>query len=240
MFIHAEGGIMNCAIIVAAGKSERMGANMDKAFLSLGPKPVLAYSVQAFEDCEDIDSIVLVVRKDRIESARKMAGIFGCSKVDQVVAGGGKRQVSVMNGLNALSDDARIVCVHDGARPCVTPHLISETIKSAKRHGTGIAASRITDTVKYVERGHKITKTMDRSKLWTVQTPQTFKVSLLRQAFEHITKENITVTDEASAVELIHDDVRLIESIEPNLKITTVEDLPVAAAMLKLEASNIF
>ena len=145
-----------------------------------------------------------------------------------------------MNGLNALSDDARIVCVHDGARPCVTPHLISETIKSAKRYGTGIAASRITDTVKYVERGHKITKTMDRSKLWTVQTPQTFKVSLLCKAFEHITKENITVTDEASAVELIHDDVRLIESIEPNLKITTVEDLPVAAAMLKLEASNIF
>ena len=231
---------MNCAIIVAAGKSERMGANMDKAFLSLGPKPVLAYSVQAFEDCEDIDSIVLVVRKDRIEGAKKMAGIFGCSKVDQVVAGGSKRQASVMNGLNALSDDARIVCVHDGARPCVTPHLISETIKSAKRYGTGIAASRITDTVKYVERGHKITKTMDRSKLWTVQTPQTFKVSLLCKAFEHITKENITVTDEASAVELIHDDVRLIESIEPNLKITTVEDLPVAAAMLKLEASNIF
>lgn len=228
---------MNCAIIVAAGKSERMGANTDKAFLSLGQKPVLAYSLQAFEDCEDIDSIVLVVRKDRVEGANKMAQIFGCSKVTAVVAGGAKRQASVLNGINALSEDARIVTVHDGARPCVTPHLISETIKTAKRYGSAIAASRITDTVKYVERGLKINKTMDRSKLWAVQTPQTFKIDLLRNAFKHIQEKEITVTDEASAVELISDEVRLVETTEPNLKITTADDLPIAAAMLKLDSS---
>ncbi|MCK5529541.1 MAG: 2-C-methyl-D-erythritol 4-phosphate cytidylyltransferase [Kiritimatiellae bacterium] len=228
---------MNCAIIVAAGKSERMGANTDKAFLSLGQKPVLAYSLQAFEDCEDIDAIVLVVRKDRVEGAGKMAQIFGCSKVINVIAGGTKRQASVMNGLNCLNDDARIVTVHDGARPCVTPALISETIRTAKRYGSAIAANRITDTVKYVERGLKIGKTMDRSKLWTVQTPQTFKVDLLRKAFAHIQENDITVTDEASAVELISDEVRLVETTDPNLKITTADDLPVAAAMLKLDSS---
>jgi 2-C-methyl-D-erythritol 4-phosphate cytidylyltransferase len=232
--------IMNCAIIVAAGKSERMGANTDKAFLSLGQKPVLAHSLQAFEDCEDIDAIVLVVRKDRVEGAGKMAQIFGCSKVIGVVAGGSKRQASVLNGLNALSDDTRIVTVHDGARPCVTPELISETIKTAKRYGSAIAASRITDTVKYVERGLKINKTMDRTKLWAVQTPQTFKLDLLKKAFDYIQEKEITVTDEAAAVELISDEVRLVETTEPNIKITTADDLPIAAAMLKLESNHNF
>ena len=228
---------MNCAIIVAAGKSERMGANTDKAFLSLGQKPVLAYSLQAFEDCEDIDAIVLVVRKDRIEGAGKMAQIFGCSKVIAVVAGGTKRQSSVLNGMNALGEDARIVTVHDGARPCITPHLISETIKIAKRYGSAISASRITDTVKFVERGLKINKTIDRTKLWTVQTPQTFKIDLLREAFNHIQKNDITVTDDAAAVELISDEVRLVETNNTNIKITTADDLPIAAAMLKLGSS---
>ncbi len=197
----------------------------------------MAYSLQAFEDCDDIDSIVLVVRKDRVEGAGKMAQIFGCSKVIAVVAGGAKRQASVLNGINALGEDTRIVVVHDGARPCVTQHIISETIKVAKRYGSAIAATRITDTVKFVERGLKINKTMDRSKLWTVQTPQTFKIDLLRQAFDHIQKNDITVTDEASAVELISDEVRLVETTEPNIKITTADDLPIAAAMLKLDSS---
>lgn len=231
---------MNCAVIVAAGKSERMGASVDKAFLSLGQKPVLAYALEAFEACEDIDEVVIVVRKDRIGGARGMAQIFGCSKVVSVVAGAAKRQASVMNGLDALNEDAKIVVVHDGARPCVTPALISETIKVAKRYGSGIAATRTTDTVKYVDRGLKVTKTMDRTKLWTTQTPQTFKVDLLRQAFEVVRKKDLTVTDEASAVELISDEVRLVEAVDPNIKITTADDLPVAAALLKLDMPGSF
>ena len=224
---------MNYGVIVAAGKSERMGAKVDKAFLSLGTRPVLAYSLQAFEKCHDIDGIILVCRKDRMESARAMASIFGISKLKRVVAGGSKRQVSVGNGLSALSDEVGIVAVHDGARPCVTAELISDTIKSAKRYGSGVAAVKVTDTVKHVESGLTVSKTVDRTKLWAVQTPQTFKRDLLEKAFDKVKKKKATVTDEASAVELV-DRVHLVNAPVSNIKITTADDLALAAALLKL------
>jgi 2-C-methyl-D-erythritol 4-phosphate cytidylyltransferase len=225
---------LNYGIIVAGGRSERMGAKVDKAFLSLGPRPVLAHSLMAFERCTDIEGIVLVTRKERLDAARSLADMFGCSKLIQIVAGGAMRQASVQNGLAALPDDAAVVAVHDGARPMVSPELISETIKTAKRYGSGVAAVRINDTVKYVERGLKVTRTLDRSKLWAVQTPQTFKVKLLRDAFAVVTEKNAVVTDEASAVELMGEPVHLVESSVMNIKITTPEDLAVATTLLNL------
>jgi 2-C-methyl-D-erythritol 4-phosphate cytidylyltransferase len=224
---------MNSAIIVAAGKSERMGKDIDKAFLHLATRPVLAYSMQAFEACPDIDEVVLVVRKDRIESARGMAHVFGCSKVRKVVAGGSMRQDSVANGLAELSDDSEIVAIHDGARPCVTPQLISETVKVAKRHGAAVAATRMTDTVKLVEKGTTVSKTLDRSKIWTVQTPQTFRVRLLRDAYKSLREKEMVVTDDAAVVELFGHDVHLVPATTPNMKITTTEDLPVMAVLLE-------
>lgn len=225
---------MNSAIIVAAGKSERMGSNTDKAFLSLGPNPVVAWSLLAFEQCEDIDQIVLVVRKDQVMAAKSVVQMFGISKIRTVVAGGGRRQDSVLIGMNEMDPDTRVVVVHDGARPCVTPELISETIKSAKRNGCGIAAARVWDTVKYVERGMTVDHTVDRTKLWSVQTPQAFNSELLRRAYRAVEEQKVTVTDEASAVELIGEPVRLVEWMRPNLKITTAEDLPLAAAAMKI------
>ena len=225
---------MNAGIIVAAGKSERMGVDADKAFLSLGVKPVLAYSLLAFEKCPDIDIVVLVVRKDRLGAARGMAQMFGCMKVKKVIAGGARRQVSVQNGLASLGDDVKVVSVHDGARPCVTARLISETIHTAKRYGSGVAAVKITDTIKHVDRGVVISQTLDRSKLWAVQTPQSFRKELLVKAFAVVNKKHLTVTDEASAVELVAKDVRLVPAPVSNLKITTVDDLALAAALLKL------
>jgi 2-C-methyl-D-erythritol 4-phosphate cytidylyltransferase len=224
---------MNYGVVVAAGKSERMGAKVDKAFLSLGTRPVLAYSLLAFEKCHDIEGIILVCRKDRMESARAMASLFGISKLKRVVAGGSKRQVSVGNGLAVLGDEVDIVAVHDGARPCITPELISDTIKSAKRYGSGVAAVKVTDTVKHVESGLTVSKTVDRSKLWAVQTPQTFKRELLEKAFDKIKKKKSTVTDEASAVELVSK-VHLVNAPVSNIKITTADDLALAAALLKL------
>lgn len=225
---------MNVGIIVAAGKSERVGPNVDKAFLSLGTKPVIAYSLTAFEKCPDIDSVILVVRKDRVESARAMVRMYGCSKVARVVAGGSKRQASVLIGLDLIGDEAKMVTVHDGARPCVTPELISETIKVAAKYGSGIAGVKLTDTVKYVEKGVTVKKTVDREKLWAVQTPQSFKVDLLRKAFDMLKKKGVTVTDEAQAVELVSDSVRLVPSKFSNVKITTADDLVLASAILRL------
>jgi 2-C-methyl-D-erythritol 4-phosphate cytidylyltransferase len=220
-------------IIVAAGKSERMGPSVDKAFLNLGSQPVLAYSLQAFEKCPDIDGVILVVRKDRLEAARGMVQMFGCSKVTRVVAGGPQRQISVQNGLALLSDDVTIVAVHDGARPCVTPYLISATVKSAKKYGSGVAAVKITDTLKEVPRGLTVSKTVDRSKLWAVQTPQTFRSDLLKHGYDRVKKRGKTVTDEASAVELVCKDIKLVPSSWTNIKITTAEDLSIASALLK-------
>jgi 2-C-methyl-D-erythritol 4-phosphate cytidylyltransferase len=226
---------MNYGVIVAAGKSERMGPNVDKAFLSLGTKPVLAYSVQAFEKCVDIDGIILVVRKDRLDAARGMSQMFGCAKVKKVVAGGQRRQDSVKseNGINALPPDVKIVAIHDGARPCVTPALITETIRSAKRYGSGVAAIKVTDTVKIVERGSTVSKTMDRSKLWVVQTPQTFRVDLLQKALETVNRKGAAVTDDATAVELAGEDVHLVPGVLQNIKITTADDLTLAALLLR-------
>ncbi len=225
---------MNYGLIVAAGKSERMGPKVDKAFLSLGTKPVLAYALDAFERCEDIDGIVLVVRKDRVDAARNLVQMYGFAKVRRVVAGGAQRQDSVAIGLAEMGPEVRIVAVHDGARPCVSTDIIAETIKSAKRNGSGVAAMKVTDTVKYVERGMTVTKTVDRSKFWTVQTPQTFKRELLEQAFDKLTKSHAMVTDEATAVELLGEPVRLVPSSAANIKITSPDDLPLAAALLKL------
>lgn len=223
---------MVTAIIVAAGKSERMGTGADKAFLNLGPRPVVAWSLLAFEKCPEIDRIVLVVRKEQLVAAKAVAKMFGISKLLAVVAGGAKRQDSVMNGIKALDIDTRLVVIHDGARPCVTSETISETVKQARRAGAVVVGRRIWDTVKFVEKGTTITRTEDRSKLWAVQTPQAFDVKLLKRAYANVVEKKIEVTDDASAVELLGEPVKIFECEKPNLKITTVEDLRLAAAIV--------
>jgi len=225
---------MNVAIIVAAGKSERIGTGVDKAFLSLGAKPIVAWSLLAFEACPDIDQIILVVRKEQVLAAKSVAQMFGISKLRTIIPGGGKRQDSVMCGMEQMDPETRIVVVHDGARPCVTPELISETLRYARRNGCGVAATRVWDTIKYVERGTTVDHTLDRTKLWAVQTPQAFQVDLLKRAYKAVVEKKATVTDEAGAVELLGEPVRLVEWTRPNIKITTVEDMPLAAVAMKL------
>lgn len=221
-------------VIVAAGKSERMGPDVDKAFLSLGIRPVLAYSLAAFEHCPAIDGVVLVVRKDRMEAARGLAQVYGCAKVRKIVAGGATRQASVQNGMDALGDDVDVVAIHDGARPCVTPKVIEETVRTAKRCGSGVAAVKITDTVKEVERNMVVSRTVDRTRLWAVQTPQSFRVDLLRRAYAFVEKKKMTVTDDAAAVEELGERVQLVPSVWSNIKVTTPEDLALAATLLKV------
>ena len=221
---------MTNAIIVAAGKSERMGTGTDKAFLSLGNKPVVAWSLIAFEKCPDIDRIILVVRKEQQLAAKAVAKMFGISKLVAVVPGGNKRQESVQAGLAACDVDTRFVVVHDGARPCVTPEVISEVVKLAKRVGAATVGRRMTDTVKRVEKGTLVSATEERDKLWAVQTPQAFNFRVLQNAYKSLGRND--VTDDCQAVELSGEAVRIYENREPNFKITTVEDLQMASALL--------
>ena len=221
---------MTTAIIVAAGKSERMGTGTDKAFLSLGNKPVVAWSLLAFERCADVDRIVLVVRKEQQLAAKAVARMFGISKLIAIVPGGNKRQESVQAGLAACDADTRFVVVHDGARPCITPDVVSEVVKLAKRVGAATVGRRITDTVKRVEKGTAVSCTEDRDKLWAAQTPQAFHFKILANAYKNLGKND--VTDDCQAVELSGETVRIYENRAPNFKITTVEDLQIASALL--------
>jgi len=222
---------MTTAIILAAGKSERMGTNVDKAFLSLVDKPVLAWSLLAFERCREIDRIIIVVRKDQLLAAKAVAKMFGISKLDKIVAGGSRRQESVAAGLEACDLDTRYVVIHDGARPFVTPELVSDLIKVVKRTPAVSVARPVTDTLKEVLKGVTVEKTVPREKLWSVQTPQAFQIKELRAAHRALGKEE--VTDDCQALERAGVPVKLFEHLKPNLKITTPEDLQVATALLK-------
>ncbi len=222
---------MTTAIIVAAGKSERMGPGTDKAFLSLVNKPVVAWSLLAFERCPDVDRIVLVVRKDQLIASKAVVKMFGISKIHAIVAGGNKRQESVQAGLAACDIDTRYVVVHDGARPCVTSEMVSEVVKVVRRAPAVAIGRRMTDTVKRVEKGTTVSATEDRDKLWAVQTPQAFQFRTLRNAYKALDKRE--VTDDCQVVELAGEPVKIVECRRPNFKITTVEDLQFAGALLK-------
>ena len=222
---------MTTAIVLAAGKSERMGANVDKAFLSLVDKPILAWSLIAFERCPEIDRIVLVVRKDKLLASKEVAKRYGISKIQAIVAGGTKRQESVQAGFAACDIDTRHVVVHDAARPLVTSDVIGEVVKLAKRVPAVAVGRPMTDTVKRCEKGLQVTETVPREKLWAVQTPQAFQVKEFRAALKALGKSE--VTDYSQMVELNGGSVRIFESLKPNFKITTVEDLQIAGALLK-------
>ena len=222
---------MTTAIIVAAGKSERMGAGTDKAFLSLVNKPVVAWSLMAFEKCPNVDRIVLVVRKDQQLAAKAVGRMFGISKLVRIVPGGNRRQDSVQAGIAACDIDTRTVVIHDGARPLITPELISEVVKLGIRTGAATIGRRMIDTVKVIEKGTTVTRTEPRERLWQIQTPQAFQFRVLRDAYKALGKTE--VTDDCQAVEMSGGTVKVYESNRPNLKITTPDDLQVAAALLR-------
>lgn len=222
---------MTTAIILAAGKSERMGGTTDKAFLSLVNKPVVAWSLMAFEKCEAIDRIVLVVRKEQLLASKAVVKMFGISKIDKIVAGGSKRQESVAAGLSACDLDTRIVVVHDGARPMVTSEMISDVVKAAGKSASATIGRPVTDTIKLCGKGTSVEKTVPRDRLWQVQTPQAFPIGDLRAAYKALGKKE--VTDDCMAVEMNGGTVKIVQCLKPNFKITTVEDLQIVAALLK-------
>ncbi len=224
---------MIAAIILAAGRGERMGGKVDKAFIGLGPRPIVAYSLLVFESSPEIGAIVLVVRGDRVESTRELCNELGISKLFAIVEGGSLRQDSVRAGLAALPSEAGIVAIHDSARPLVTHELISATIDSARKTGSGVAARKIVDTIKVVTEGNVATSTLDRSNLWAVETPQTFDTELIRRAYDAVAEAGQTVTDDAGAIEFIGERARLVDSRKPNFKITVSDDLAVAEKLLR-------
>ncbi len=216
---------MISAIIVAAGSSRRMG--FDKLFADLGGQPVVAHSIAAFLDHPEIGEVVVVGTEGNRERLSALTeGI-------RVVMGGSERHFSVANGLEAISDGAEIVAVHDGARPLIHPDTISATLRAAREQGAAACARRITDTVKRANPDGQVIAGVDREHLWAMETPQCFQVPLLREAYRQVLDAKETVTDEVSAVERLGKPVFLVENPHPNPKITFPADLEFAARLLR-------
>ncbi len=216
-------------VIVAAGSATRMGG-IDKVMAPLGGEPMIARTVQAFQNCDAISEIVIVTREDLILPITGLCKDM--PKVTAVVTGGKSRQESVHLGLNALSDKVKLAAVHDGARPLITWQVIDRVVRAANTYGAAAPAIPVKDTIKVVE-GRVVKNTPDRASLFAVQTPQVFDFDLLRGALRKAELDGAAVTDDCSAVERMGMAVKIVEGDERNLKVTTPMDLKIAELLLE-------
>jgi 2-C-methyl-D-erythritol 4-phosphate cytidylyltransferase len=216
------------AVIVAAGRGERMGG-VEKMFTPLAGKPVLARVVDTFQKCKLIDQIVVVLAEQDLEKGEKLMARYGWSKVTDICSGGEERQQSVAAGLGRLKD-CQWVVIHDGARPLVTEDLIKKGLEAAKETGAAVAAVPVTDTIKLAADDGFILGTPPRKNLWAVQTPQVFRFDIITEA--HRRAEGMA-TDDASLVERLGYKVKLYMGSYDNMKITTQSDLALAESLVQ-------
>jgi 2-C-methyl-D-erythritol 4-phosphate cytidylyltransferase len=224
---------MISAVIVAAGQGTRMGLGVDKLFLELNGCPIVAHTWRRFDETRCVDELLMVVREGMQPAFTALAEKYQFRKPFRLVAGGKERQNSVWNGLEALSPQAEIVAIQDAARPCTSEALIAATVVAARETGAAVAAQPVTDTIKESRDGKLIERTLERSRLWAVQTPQTFRVEIIRRALSEVRRRDLLVTDDTAACELIGQPVRLVLSPQPNPKVTRPEDLPYVEALLR-------
>jgi 2-C-methyl-D-erythritol 4-phosphate cytidylyltransferase len=213
------------AVIAAAGSSQRM-AGVDKIFADLDGVPVLSRVMNVFQGCKSIDQVVIIVSQQNLDMGKRLVAENQWPKVSEVRAGGARRQDSVINGLAGLTG-CHWVVVHDGARPMVTSGLIERGLDAAAETGAAIAAVPVTDTIKVVV-GMTVEGTPPRSSLWSVQTPQVFRFSIIDQAYRKLAFE---VPDDAGAVERLGNKVKIYQGSYDNIKITTQDDLAVAGVL---------
>jgi 2-C-methyl-D-erythritol 4-phosphate cytidylyltransferase len=218
----------SAAIIVAAGASRRM-QGLDKLWTPLAGRIVLARTIDIFEASALIESIVLVSSSERLADVCTLCNNEGWRKIVAIVPGGARRQDSVRAGLDAVTPTTQWVMIHDAARPLVTPAIIEAGLKAAQEHQAAIAAVPVKDTIKLVQEG-RITATLDRSQLWTIQTPQVFSFPLIHRAHHGLMAD---VTDDATLIEQLGHPVAIFPGAYTNIKITTQEDLLLAEAFIK-------
>jgi len=225
---------MNHAIIVGAGKGERMQSKVNKILLSLEEKPILCHTIKKFEDSELIDNIILVINKDDEQEIKNLIKRYNL-KIKNIVFGGEKRQDSVYNGINAIenADNEDIILIHNAANPFVDKKTIKEVIKETKTHGAAVAAIKAKDTIKKVDEDNFVIETLERKKLWQMQTPQAMKYDLAVKAFEQAYKDSFYATDDVALIERLGEKVKIVETNKENIKITTPEDLIAAEKITK-------
>ena len=222
-----------CAgVIVAAGSGERM-RGVDKIMTPVDGKPVIVHTIAAFEASGAIDEIIVVARREQVETMKVLAHEYHFQKVVAVVPGGKTRVDSVRNGLDAMSKNMELAAIQDGARPLVTPEVIERTVLQAVKCHAAAPAIPLKDTVKEVDDTGRVITTPERETLRAVQTPQVFQKDLLIAAWEKARKDGKTYTDDCCAMEALGVPVYLIDGDEENLKITTQLDLFLAEHILE-------
>ncbi len=224
------------ALIVSAGKGSRFMGEKKKQFSLLANKPILAHTLDKFETCPLIQSILLVVGEEDLDySLKEIVEKYHYKKVSQIIPGGKRRQESVKNGLDHLPKNTAVVVIHDGVRPFVTREMIEESIRSAERFKAVVFAMPVKETIKVAHPDGTVLRTLERESLWQVQTPQSFQVDLIKKAYASAIEDGFIGTDDASLVERLGERVHILPGTYTNIKITTPEDLLLANLFLKVE-----
>lgn len=224
------------AVVAAAGSSSRMGE--DKIMLSLGEEPVIVHTVRLLEQCPLISEIVVVTREALVVPVAQLCHDYGFSKVSKVVRGGATRTESVFQGVREITCGPRLIAIHDGARPFTPPEVVTAAIEQAQKSGAAAPALPVKDTLKLVKDG-LVEKTVDRSQLYAVQTPQVFDADLIHAALQKAIEDKAEITDDCSAVERLGMKVVLTEGSEKNFKLTTQGDLILARGILEERWENL-
>lgn len=217
------------AIVIACGKEEEIAPGTEAAFLPLGSGPILSHSLKSLEESPCVDSVVVVVGKERVESTIHVIKRFGCTKVRGVVVGGVNRMSSLRTVFSKVQTEPSVVVIHEASRPFLSQKVLAETVKCAKRYGCSIAAHKIDDAAKFVSKGFRVTETLDRNTVWTAQTPQAFKTSVIKKI---ISTKGIKLIDDESEFVPHGAETHLVEAGFGNMKIRTRKDLEIAAALL--------
>lgn len=225
------------AIVPAAGMGKRMQAGMNKQYLLLDGVPIVARTLQVFQNSKLIDGIILVTPEQEIPFCRQeVVEKYALHKVMAIVPGGKERQHSVFNGLQELAKTASkadIVMIHDGVRPFIDEKLIRQVYSTVLEHGAALVAVPVKDTIKTVANGF-VQTTPDRATLWQAQTPQAFRFELIMKAYKQAITDNFLGTDDCALFERTDGQIAVVPGDYSNIKITTPEDLPIAERILSL------
>ena len=224
---------MNSVVIVSAGRGSRMKADINKQFLKLQNKEVIAHTIEKLYKKENIGEIIVVVREDEAEFFKiNIIEKYGYKNI-KIAFGGSERQDSVYNGLKMVDENCKIVLIHDGARPFVNNETIDSAIESAKENKCVIVGVPVKDTIKVIDENNNVCDTPDRSTLWSIQTPQVFDFSLIMKAHEKAREDNYYGTDDSMLMEYFGQKVKVVEGSYNNIKITTPEDLKIGEEILR-------
>lgn len=219
------------AVIVAAGSSQRMGS--DKLLHNLGIMPVLARTLLAFQDCDLVDEIVVVTRMEKIMEVAGLCKKYRIEKASKVISGGATRMESALAGVSEVKSRAKLIAIHDGARPLVSVELIERTICAAAQYKAAVPAVKSVDSLKLVDDKDTVTGSVDREQVLRVQTPQVFEADLIKGALSYAAEKKLPLTDDCSAAELMGIKAHVVPGEEDNIKLTTPRDMLFAAAILK-------